>query len=148
MKKHAGATLMEVLITVLILAVGLLGLSATQVMSLKNANNSHNRYLAGVAAQEMADRIRANPTDRANYDGQTVDGSETASACGTTCVARDLFDWGQVIKTNLPSGTGEIEVNGTQVTLTVTWTEQHTGKDRGTAAAVPEEFSYQLVVEL
>ncbi|SHG20092.1 type IV pilus assembly protein PilV [Microbulbifer donghaiensis] len=150
MNKQAGATLMEVLITVLILAVGLLGLSATQVMSLKNANNSHNRYLAGLAAQEMADRIRANPKARASYNNYDTasDGSETEPGCGATCVAQDKYEWKQVIEANLPSGQGEIDVNGDQVTLTVTWKEQHTGKDRGTSAAVPEEFSYQLVVEL
>ncbi|WP_346838841.1 type IV pilus modification protein PilV [Microbulbifer sp. SAOS-129_SWC] len=155
MKKHSGATMIEVLVTILVLAVGLLGLSATQMMSLKNGNNSHQRYLAALAAEEMADRLRANPDGRelGSYSSKTVDGSESSVDCSTKCTpaqiaSLDLYDWGQVISTNLPDGKGKVEVNGEKVTLTVTWNEQHTGENRGTASGGAEQKSFVLAVDL
>ncbi|WP_237068695.1 type IV pilus modification protein PilV [Microbulbifer guangxiensis] len=157
MKQQSGATMIEVLVTILVLAVGLLGLSATQVMSLKNGNNAHHRYMAALAAHEMAERLRANPDglELGSYDGKTVDGSETEPGCGETlsCTATDLanldlYDWGQVIDANLPAGTGAITRAGRTVTLTVSWNEQHTGADRGTAAGGTDNSSFEMVVEL
>ncbi|SEA47903.1 type IV pilus modification protein PilV [Microbulbifer marinus] len=158
MKKQAGATMIEILVTILVLAVGLLGLSATQVMSLKNGNNAHHRYMAALAAHEMAERMRANPDgielggyDNAKVSAETVTG--TAPDCSQTCAAGslaalDLYDWGQVISTNLPGGEGEISRAGRVVTLTVSWNEQHTGENRGTAAGGTDESSFVMVVEL
>jgi type IV pilus assembly protein PilV len=155
MHRQEGATMIEVLVTILVLAVGLLGLSATQVMSLKNGNNAHHRYMAALAAHEMAERMRANPdgVELASYDGKTVDGSETDVACSSSCSASnlanmDLYEWGQVISTNLPAGEGEIDRVGRTITLTVTWNEQHTGENRGTAAGGTEESTFRMVVEL
>lgn len=155
MKKQAGATMIEVLVTILVLAVGLLGLSATQVMSLKNGNNAHHRYMAALAAHEMAERMRANPDglELASYDGKTADGTEASVDCSNGCSAADLarldlYDWGQVISTNLPGGEGQIERAGSTVTLTVTWKEQHTGQNRGTAAGGTEDSTFEMVVEL
>lgn len=154
MKKETGATMIEVLVTILILAVGLLGLSATQVMSLKNGNNAHHRYMAAMAAQEMAERMRANPggVQLGSYDNKTVKGEESSQSCSTRCGAGqiatlDLYEWGQVISTNLPSGTGEIERIGDEVTITVNWKAQNTGENRGGASAL-DDASFELVVEL
>ncbi|SHG20250.1 type IV pilus assembly protein PilV [Microbulbifer donghaiensis] len=157
MKQQTGATMIEILVTILVLAVGLLGLSATQVMSLKNGNNAHHRYMAALAAHEMAERMRANPDglELGSYDGETVDGSETTPNCSATlsCSAGDLadldlYDWGQVISDNLPSGTGQITRAVRTVTLTVSWNEQHTGENRGTAAGGLENSTFEMVVEL
>lgn len=153
--KSTGATMIEVLVTILILAVGLLGLSSTQVMSLKNGNNAHHRYLAAVASQEMAERMRANPAGvgLGSYNGKTVTGSdETAQSCGSGCTGAqiaqmDLYDWGQVISDNLPEGTGEIDKQGDVVTFTVKWKEQHTGEDAGTGTGL-DDAQFVLVVEL
>lgn len=157
MKKQVGATMIEILVTILVLAVGLLGLSATQVMSLKNGNNAHHRYTAALAAQEMAERMRANPDglELGSYSAKSVDGSETSPSCSASlaCSAADLarldlYDWGQVISTNLPGGTGEIGVSGGTVTLTVKWKEQHTGEKQGSSAGGTEESTFVMVVEL
>ncbi|WGL18196.1 type IV pilus modification protein PilV [Microbulbifer bruguierae] len=155
LSKSAGATLIEVLVTVLVLAVGLLGLSSTQVMSLKNGNNAHHRYLAALAAQEMAERIRANPAGLGlgSYNDKTVNGTdETAQSCSSGCdgaqiAVMDLYDWGQVISDNLPGGTGEIDRQGNVVTFTVKWKEQHTGEEAGTGDGL-DDSEFVLVVEL
>lgn len=155
MKNQKGATLIEVLISVLILAVGLLGVAATQVVSLKNGNGAHHRYMAALAAQEIVERMRANPigVQQSSYDGK-VDGSVTSSKdCSTPCsvselAARDLYEWGQLLKTNLPSATGDISRNGSEVTVKIEWKEQHTGKNYGDSSANVDEASYEITVEL
>lgn len=154
MLKQRGATLIEVLISVLVLAVGLLGLSATQMMSMKNGNSAQQRYMATLAAHDIAERMRANPAgvDQGSYDG-TVKGSESGDSNCSGCSAAELAtmdkrEWGRLIETNLPSGSGEISRNSGKVTVTVKWKEQHTGENYGGADGGPEDAEFEMTVEL
>ena len=63
MKTHSGFTLIEVLISMLILAVGLLGLAGLQATGLRNNLSAYNRSQATQLAYDMADRMRANVDD-------------------------------------------------------------------------------------
>ncbi|MCS6944639.1 MAG: type IV pilus modification protein PilV [Sutterellaceae bacterium] len=55
-----GATLIEVLVTLVIVAIGLLGLAGLQVRGLAIQKDAHGRALATQLALDMADRMRAN----------------------------------------------------------------------------------------
>jgi type IV pilus assembly protein PilV len=55
-----GFTLIEVLITVVIFSIGLLGLAGLQVKGLTLAQDSMQRTTATLLANDMADRMRAN----------------------------------------------------------------------------------------
>ena len=55
-----GFTLLEVLITLAVFSIGLLGLAGLQIKSLKLAHDSFSRTIAAILSEEMADRIRAN----------------------------------------------------------------------------------------
>ena len=55
-----GFTLLEVLITVVIFSVGLLGIAGLQMTGMKHTHNSHLRSVATTQAIDMADRMRAN----------------------------------------------------------------------------------------
>lgn len=58
---HArGFTLIEVLISMVILAIGLLGLAAMQAVSLRDNLDSYNYQQATLLAYEMQDRIKGN----------------------------------------------------------------------------------------
>ena len=61
--KNAGFTLIEVLIAMLVLAVGLLGLAGLQATSLRNNQSAYNRSQATQLAYDLADRMRANFTE-------------------------------------------------------------------------------------
>ncbi|MCQ3830772.1 type IV pilus modification protein PilV [Microbulbifer elongatus] len=154
MRKQQGATLIEVLISVLVLAVGLLGVAATQTLSLKNGNGANQRYMAALAAQEIVERMRANPSglEQGSYDGE-VDGSETRKTCTTACsvndlASMDLYEWGQLLQTNLPASTGTIERNGDEVIVTVAWKLQHTGENYGSTDGGAEDADFTMTVEL
>ncbi len=61
-KQHiAGFTLVEVLVSVVILAIGLLGLAGMQTLSLKNNQDAFLYTQATALAYEMGDRIKVNP---------------------------------------------------------------------------------------
>lgn len=59
--RQSGFSLIEILISLLVLSVGLMGLGGLQLASLKSSNNAHLRTVASLAATDLADRIRANP---------------------------------------------------------------------------------------
>jgi len=58
--KHSGFSMIEVLVALLILAVGLLGVAGVQVVSMQNTVSANLQTQATIFAQEMAERIRAN----------------------------------------------------------------------------------------
>lgn len=59
--KIQGFTLLELLIAMIVFAIGMLGLAGMQGMALKDNNDAYLRSLAVFFAYDMGDRIRANP---------------------------------------------------------------------------------------
>lgn len=59
--RESGATLIEVLIAALILAVGMLGIGAMQAVALKNSQSSLERSQAVIETYSILDMMRANP---------------------------------------------------------------------------------------
>lgn len=60
MRNMQGAIMMEVLIAILVLAIGLLGLASLQVFSLQAVQTSYWRSVASDLANDLADRVRTN----------------------------------------------------------------------------------------
>ena len=57
----AGFSLVEVLVAVVVLSVGLLGLAALQITGMRANDSAELRTTATLAAQDVADRLRADP---------------------------------------------------------------------------------------
>lgn len=55
-----GFTMVEVLVTLVILAIGLLGIAALQVVGLRSTGGSENRTQTTVYLDDLAERLRAN----------------------------------------------------------------------------------------
>ena len=123
MPKSRGFTLIEILVAVLVLALGLIGLAALQATGIKNVQTAYNRSQAIHLAQDMADRIRANTSAAAVYAdvdnngpdvGQSpLPGGTNVSACLSSCTVQqlaqnDVYHWKQAIDSALPSGCGSI----------------------------------------
>lgn len=69
-KPETGTSLIEVLVTLLIFAVGLLGFAGLQVNALQSTSDSAQRSQAVWINQELAERMRANPeANNAAYTG-------------------------------------------------------------------------------
>jgi len=108
-RQDRGFTMIEVLISILIMTLGLLGLAGLQVRAQQAELESYQRAQALILAQDMVDRINANRKAAGCYDfttdttdGAPFAGSGAASApvCGphgtTETRARadlDLTEW-------------------------------------------------------
>jgi type IV pilus assembly protein PilV len=121
-RKQAGMTLVEVLVAVVLISVGLLGVAALQLTSLRGNQDSYARSQAAVLAGDIIERMRANQLGfgRGDYD-------PAAGAAGTIA-ATDIARWQATIDQVLPGGAavaqGSIVRNGNIVTVTVQWNER------------------------
>jgi type IV pilus assembly protein PilV len=61
-QKLAGFTLIEVLVTIVILSVGLLGMAALQITGVRSATGATSRTQATLLADDIVERMRANIT--------------------------------------------------------------------------------------
>lgn len=112
-----GFTLLEVLISLVILAVGLLGLAGLQSVSVINNHGSLMRSEASLLSYDILDRMRAN-RDQALTTNQYLSGfGDSASAytaCGTSCssnaalASHDLSQWKTDVAAQLPGGEAEV----------------------------------------
>ncbi|MBY0572443.1 MAG: type IV pilus modification protein PilV [Undibacterium sp.] len=66
-KNQTGTTLIEVMVSVLVLAIGLLGIAGLQANALKYQKTSSYRSEASQIAYDLSDRLRANSAGFANY---------------------------------------------------------------------------------
>lgn len=132
-----GFSLIELLVAVLVMGIGVLGVTALQMVSLQNNRMALQRGEAVHLAYDMMDRVRANPSDA--YDGVAFgDGPPDPPDCigdGANCseaqmvafdqavwkcqlgeyrddaVCVDLRDTGVIAdQEGLPDGDGEVEV--------------------------------------
>jgi len=103
LRTQGGVTLIEILITLLVLAVGLLGLAALQGFSLQAGQVSYHRTQATNIAYEVADFARANRS--------------VASAGFLESLGQELAE------ERLPEGAAAVALNAAteQLTVTVTW---------------------------
>ncbi len=142
-----GFTLTEVLVALVVMAVGMLGIAALYVEGLRAGRTSVYRVTAVTLAADMADRIRANPSARNNYAGAGP-GGDNACVNGGICSAAEMaqddwFRWLQDIHTRLPDGTtASITVTDVpplvQYDITLSWPE----------AGQQDPVSYTLAMQL
>ncbi|MBV2209089.1 MAG: type IV pilus modification protein PilV [Thermomonas sp.] len=128
-----GMSLIEVMVAVLVLAVGLLGIAAMQSLALRGGQSSLESSQAVMATSSMLEAIRANPTQAASYNmGKTC----ATPAAGTTRVSNDKSAWVASIKTmlgNAATTCGQVTNCGPGLTCTVTvfWDDSRGGADQG-----------------
>ncbi len=110
-KNLAGFTLVEVLISLLVLAFGILGLASLQLFGLRNNQTALFRSQATQMAYDITDRIRANPNglDNGRYNNQAATNNDcVANSCTPTQMAGfDLAQWNAALQT-LPLGAGVV----------------------------------------
>ncbi len=134
-----GFTLVEALVALVVLSIGMLGIAALYVESLRAGRESLTRSTAILLASDMADRIRANRAAGAAYEKAATDtgtastdceeGGANASCTPAVMAAHDIATWETEIKANLPGGdaaTGDIVVTAgapNTYQITVSWVE-------------------------
>jgi len=124
-RSTAGFTLIEVLVTMVVLSVGLLGLAMMQTVSLKYNHNALLRSQGTALAYEILDRMRANRNQASSYTSAlaavTCDRDATFSG---DLAARDLAQWHNQLACQLLNGAGAVAISGDIVTVTICWSER------------------------
>lgn len=137
-KRQHGVGLIEILISLLVLSIGLLGMSALQINASKQSHSLMLRTQAINLAYDIADRLRVNSTQAFNDNYLVAINSEKtafpAPAVGTTNIAisdiRDFFDKAE----SLPGGDFSIGaatqvINGLparRFTIQICWQDPYT----------------------
>lgn len=156
--RQRGMTLIEVLVSVLILGIGLLGAAAIQLNALKYTDSATLSSQASFIAYDMMDRIRANVDGNATANGSTNVlatyslGSLSAAPTGTQTTARaqDLADFRANIQAFAgTTGEGSIDVsNAPEVTILVKWDDTRAAAASEVAAGRSPTAATQQVFRL
>ena len=153
---NGGFSLIEVLVVMLITAIGLMGLAALQVATVTSGKVAHLSSAANRAIDDIAERMRANAGGHGAAFPYRTDGTYHLRAgtrpelgdCVADCTAADvaaadLAQWQQTIAANLTGGAGFVTgdaIAGYQVTIA--WRERATSVDAPAAnAACPDAIA-------
>lgn len=91
-RKNAGFSMIEVLITIVILMIGLLGLAGLQMKALTAQMESYQRSQALILLKDMADRIDANRKNATSYV-TALNPAVSCPAAASSVVSTDLNEW-------------------------------------------------------
>ena len=131
-RRDGGFSLVEVLVALLVLAIGLLGLAALQAQGMRFNHDAYVRTQATNLAYDIVDRMRVNNTNLAAY---------TAADSGDACdplvagATMDLNCWYRGLAASIPGGSGLIVANAAAnfYDVTVRWIDR-TPRDFGAGA--------------
>lgn len=137
---NRGFTLVEVLVSLIVLSIGLLGMAKLVLVSSHSNDSAYLRSQATALAYEILDNMRANMTaaTAAGYNtplGATPPAPTSCVGTGTVCTPAqqaswDVYSWLQHLNSannlggGLPSGTGSVVTSATvpvTATITVQW---------------------------
>lgn len=116
-----GVSLIEVLVSILLVTLGVLGASAMQTVALRNNQSSYEGTQSTILVQGLLDAMRANPkgVTAGSYD---TSGWLCTAAVGTTLHARDLARWVGNLRDQInPSACGKVTCTTGDCTVFVRW---------------------------
>lgn len=123
--RQHGATLIEVMVSALIVAFGILAMIALQSNAIKFNKTSEYRSVATLLANDLADRMRVNAEDGAMaaqynllaaYVAPTSIPNRQECAIPANCTPaelarRDLDEWRRALYFSLPGGSGFVQAD-------------------------------------
>lgn len=133
-KRHAyqyGFGLIEVLISVVVLAVGLLGIAGLQLTMIRDNHAAYMRSIAIAQTSNMIDRMRANyeGVKAGHYNNISgIPANPNCSPCSGSQLAQlDAYQWNTKNAQLLPSGQGSVVSGGNRFTISVCWDAARSG---------------------
>ncbi len=132
-KAQSGFTLIEAMVSLVVLSVGMIGIAALYAQGLGASRTATFRTQAINLVGDMADRIRANRLAQAAYAGGAANNAcDPQNGGGVNCTpqqmaAHDLFVWDQQVTQLLPNGQWQIQFNPgvlpPSYQITISWDE-------------------------
>lgn len=97
--RQRGAVLIEVMVSILICAFGLLGFVALQARASTSEFEAYQRSQALVLLEDMTNRLNANRAVADSYvtDG-LIGGGDMVDCSALTSTARDICEWGNLLR--------------------------------------------------
>ena len=133
-----GFSMLEVMVAILVVAIGLLGLAGLMNAGLRNNQSSSAQTQAVWLAYDMLDRLRA---DRTVALAGGYDLPMASAPGGSGFTNTELVGWRTLLTNALPSGRGSVEVTGNAVSVIVQWSDDRV---RGGATAQQLRIDSQL----
>ncbi len=140
--RQRGFSLIEVLVTMLIVSVGLLGIAGIIVTNMKNNQSSYARSQASILVNDIVDRMRAN-----RGTAELSPSPYELALTGTPDVlagvpGADLSEWRAAVAAAVPSGLGAVSFNAAtrNVTVTVQWNDSRAQGDGRTVGLSQQQF--------
>lgn len=118
-----GISLMEVLIALLLLAVGVMGAGAMQLNALRYNASAVYSTQASIIAYDVLERMRVNSAQLSSYAIQ-IDSCTDGLPVDNSILHTDLADFSRAVGCQLPGGSGRIEIQGARATVHISWSEQ------------------------
>lgn len=161
--KERGFTFFEVLIAVVVTAMGLFGLAKMQALAISSTKVSGTRSLVALQVASLASAMHANKaywasgsapaafsatgttiTDPSNVLSATVRGACTTFCTQAAMAANDVQTWVKDMNTQFPTYNAKVTcTNNTNQPVScqiyVTWTENNVAMNQTTVAARPTE---------
>ncbi|MGY6276213.1 type IV pilus modification protein PilV [Methylomonas sp. MgM2] len=143
--KLKGSTLIEVLVTMVIIAIGLLGQANLIAVSLKVNHSAFARTQATLLAYDIIERLRLNRALAVAGSFNSNYADDSASYTGNAIQDLELHDWKANVEQALPSGQAQVSVDGNgNVTINIQWSEVVKASSDGTIT--PTVFATQSVI--
>ncbi|ALF90749.1 hypothetical protein RSUY_44460 (plasmid) [Ralstonia solanacearum] len=157
-RRQAGFSILETLVTLIVVGVGLLGLAKIQAASVSSTQNSRVRSLIALQTESLAAAMHANKGFWAaglapstfTVSGTTVTDasgtlSATVSGCSSACTpsqlaAYDVQAWASAMNAKFPSYSTTVTCSTTvgvpvSCNVTVSWSEKYVAINSMTAAS-------------
>jgi type IV pilus assembly protein PilV len=132
--RMAGVSLLEALMALLVVSLGLLALLGLLTTAARLGKTGQSRALANLLAQDITDRMRANPAAarEGDYELPTVALAQSRPPAAPPCAAsgactpqelaqHDLAFWQAVLFNNLPAGTGHVRPGEGAADVWIVW---------------------------
>lgn len=124
-QRQRGFSLIEILVTIAVVATGLLGFAGLQTYALKSNRLALQRSVATLHGYSIIDCMRANKAAAVGAEYNVDYGANILTV--QTVAADDLYRWLNDLESNLPSGQGKITVGlDNSVTIKIRWKESTT----------------------
>jgi type IV pilus assembly protein PilV len=129
-KQHAFS-LIEVLVSIVVIAIGLLGVAKIQANAIRYNHDAVLRAIATIQSNNMLDRLYANQVASSTGQYNALVGIPSRPIC-TICSSQqiaqmDVHDWNTENAALLPNGQGSVIKNGNITRIIVRYDKDKTG---------------------
>jgi type IV pilus assembly protein PilV len=140
--KSRGVSLIEVMVSLVILTVGLLGVGAMQLKALRNNMSAGERSMAVIQVYSIIDAMRTNLTVARSGGYAYANSAACEAPAGTSRADKDLSRWLSAIHEDLGgSACGNIDCLNGKCTIRVYWNDS-----RGTGGSAGQYVQIGVVL--